>query len=203
MIKSTIRLGVFGGTFDPIHFGHLKAAETAKSALSLDHVLFIPSGDPWRKQTPPNAAGADRLAMVQAAIADTDGFSASAIEIERPGPTYSIDTIRTLQNQGYEKMWGVVGRDVLNDISNWYMPEDLIRSARLAVVSRHSEIEIGKGSGFSEWVAGVIDWVEMPEVEISSSEIRKHVSMRNTMALGMEVPAPVLEYIQSHDLYET
>ena len=100
-------------------------------------------------------------------------------------------------------MWVVVGRDVLNDISNWYMPEDLIRSARLAVVSRHSEIEIRKGSGFSEWVAGVIDWVEMPEVEISSSEIRKHVSMRNTMALGMEVPAPVLEYIQSHDLYET
>lgn len=203
MVESTLRLGVFGGTFDPIHFGHLKVAETARNVLALDHILFIPSGDPWRKQSPPIATGADRLAMVQVAIADTDGFSASAIEIERPGPTYTVDTLHALQNQGYEKIWFIVGCDVLSDISNWYMPEELIRSARLAVASRPAELEDEKESGHLGWILDVIDWVEMPGMAISSSEIRHHVSVRDTMALGMEIPASVLAYIQSHKLYET
>ena len=133
-----MRLGVFGGTFDPIHNGHLMVAEQCRDRLSMERVLFVPARLPPHKRERPLTAPHHRMAMVRLAIASNPGFEASSIELGRPGPSYSVDTLRQLrQNQPEDtEMFFIMGADSLNDLASWHNPAGLLANCKLIVVSR-------------------------------------------------------------------
>ncbi|MGH7622738.1 MAG: nicotinate-nucleotide adenylyltransferase, partial [Gemmatimonadaceae bacterium] len=132
-----VRVGVLGGTFDPVHNGHLILAEQARVELALDLVLFIPAGEPWRKSQRAITPGSERLAMLRLAIEGNDGFGISDIELRRPGPTYTADTLETLAAERLDdEFWFIIGSDALADMPNWHEPERIVRHATLAVAPR-------------------------------------------------------------------
>ena len=199
-MKPVARLGLLGGTFDPIHCAHLTMAQAARVALHLDRVLFVPAGDPWRKEgralTPP----AHRLAMVEAAVAGLADGAVSDLEIRRPGPTHTVDTLVALRAQGHGAIWLILGSDALEDLPNWHEPGRLIVLARLAVVRRPGHIVVPERlEELLPGLAVVVDWVEMPPCSISATEIRARIRAGQSLA-GM-VPPAVLAYIEAHGLY--
>ena len=133
-----MRIGVFGGTFDPIHNGHLVVAEECRERLNIDRVLFVPAGLPPHKQARTLTSPHHRMAMVRLAIASNPRFEASSIELGRPGPSYSVDTLRQLrQNQrDGTDVFFIMGADSLKELPSWHDPAGLIASCRLVVVSR-------------------------------------------------------------------
>ena len=123
-----MRLGVLGGTFDPVHTGHLVLAEQAREQLRLDRVLWVPAGDPWRKAGEPVSPAEHRLAMVRLAIERNDAFEVSTTELDRPGPTYTLDTLQQLHEEyAAEELIFLLGLDALADLPNWHKPAELIR----------------------------------------------------------------------------
>src|SRR5262249_36255480 len=130
-------VGILGGTFDPVHFGHLVLAEAARDALSLAVVLFIPAGDPWRKADHAVTPGEHRLAMVPLAIEGNSPFWSSDIELRREGPTYTADTLEALAAERLDdEFYFIVGSDALADLPNWHDPGRIVRHATLAVAPR-------------------------------------------------------------------
>lgn len=167
---AALRLGVFGGTFDPVHVGHVVAAVEARRVLGLDRVLLVVAGDPWQKRGQVVASAADRLAVVEAAVAGIDGLEASDIEVARPGPTYTLDTIEALAGPGRE-LFLVVGADVVAGLATWRGTDRLARLATLAVVDR---------AGTAEVDAPPPPWrcrrVPIPRLEISSTDLRRRAA---------------------------
>src|SRR5437868_10273495 len=122
-----VRLGVFGGTFDPVHNGHLAAAVNARRALALDRVLVVPAREPWQKHGRELAPADARLAMLEAAMAGIDGVEVSRLELDRPGPTYTADTLEELHaHQPADDLFLIVGADAASDLATWDRP-DVIR----------------------------------------------------------------------------
>ena len=134
------RIGIFGGTFNPIHLGHLRAADEVVEVLDLERMIFVPSAQPPHKRSSaddPIAPAVERLAWVRAAIAGHPRFEADAIELEREGPSYSVDTIRTLRQRiGDEPPVFVIGHDAFVEVGTWHEPEALFATAHLAVIAR-------------------------------------------------------------------
>jgi len=130
------RVGVLGGTFDPIHIAHLVAALAARHALDLDRVVLVVAGDPWQKRATVVASAADRLAMARAAVAGLDGLEVSAAEVDRPGPTYTIDTLRAFATPNRE-LFLIVGADVAAHLDTWHEADAVRAAATLVVVSRN------------------------------------------------------------------
>ena len=165
-------MGVLGGTFDPVHHGHLVVAADVRYALDLDLVLLVVAYRPWQKEHREIAPAEARLSMVRAAVADVEGLEASDLEIERGGPTYTADTLRDLQVQmpGAE-LFLVVGEDVADSLHTWERPDEVRKRCTLAVVGR-------PGSRFADTGLGGWQWtrVEVPSLEISSSDIRCRVA---------------------------
>jgi nicotinate-nucleotide adenylyltransferase len=196
-----VRLGVLGGTFDPAHTGHLVLAEQAREQLRLDHVLWVPAGDPWRKAGEPVSAAEDRLAMVRLAIEGNDAFEVSTTELDRPGPTYTLDTLRQLRGEyAAEELVFLMGLDALWDLPNWHRPTELIRLALLGVARRGDEqprlAELERQlPGLEERVR----WVEMPRLDISGTELRRRAA--EGQSVRYLVPAAVADYIDEHHLY--
>ena len=195
------RLGVFGGTFDPIHSGHLVAAASVQSELELDYLIFVPTGNSWHKEPGPEASAADRLAMVDLAIANHEGFTASSVDIERPGPTYTIDTLTDLQRQwrhdqpDTDAEWCfVTGADALADVPNWRDPDGILARARLVGVTRP-----GHRLPEPDLLDGQYTLVEVATPDISSRQIRERV--RAGESIDQLVPASVADYITHHGLY--
>ena len=195
------RLGVFGGTFDPIHSGHLVAAVSVQSSLELDYLIFVPTGNSWHKEPGPQASATDRLAMVDLAIARHEGFTSSAVDIERTGPTYTVDTLKDLQDQwaheqpDSEAQWCfVTGADALLDVPNWRDPAGILARARLVGVSRP-----GHPAPPTALLEGQYTLVEVATPDIASSQIRELV--RTGASIEQFVPAAVADYIQRHGLY--
>ncbi len=192
------RLGVVGGTFDPVHLGHLVLAETAREQARLDTVLFVPAGQPWRKTGRQIAPADDRLAMLRLATADNPVFSVSTIETERPGPSYTADTLSELQEQrpGAE-LFFIAGEDALLDLPHWRKPERICRLATLLVARRQME------GGAPEPPAALPDarvtWLEMPLLQISASQVRSRVAAG--LSVRYLVPDPVATYIRERRLY--
>jgi nicotinate-nucleotide adenylyltransferase len=198
-----LRLGVLGGTFDPIHYGHLMAAEVARSTLLLDRILFAPVESPPHKRGNEISPTSHRLKMISLAIAENPGFSLSLVDIERPVPQYSVDTVRLLREE-----WGtdadntffIIGGDSLEQMLTWYQPEALIRQCRLAVVPRPdfgpdlAELERAL-PGLSQRVS----WVDMPVVGISATDLRRRVRARQS--IRYQTPECVAHYIAAHQLY--
>jgi nicotinate-nucleotide adenylyltransferase len=190
------RLGVFGGTFDPIHIGHLLLAEAAREQLGLDRVLFVPTGEPWRKAGRKIGPAADRLTMVKLATTDNPDFEVSAIEIEREGPSYTFETLEALANQNPGAgMFFIMGTDTLHDLPNWRSPERIVELATLAVAIRAGSDDQVTAEGLS---ANIMT-IRMPEIGVSASEIRERAAAGQS--LRYLVAAAVAEHISAAKLY--
>jgi len=190
------RLGVLGGTFDPVHIGHLAAAVNARAALGLDRVLLVVANQPWQKAGRRLTPAEDRLALVEAAVRDRDGLDASRIEIDRGGDTYTADTLEQLaaERPGRE-LFLIVGADVAADLGSWDRPDVVARLATLAVVGR-------AGAGPDAGPSGApwrVERVDMPPLAISSTDLRdRH---RRGLPLDYLVPDPVIAEIRRRGLY--
>ena len=198
------RIGILGGTFDPVHIGHLFIAEAARDAYQLDRVLFIPTGDPPHKKASRLAPGRDRINMLQAALRDNPAFQADDMEITREGTTYTIDSLRELKSRYPEDfLYFIIGGDTLLELKTWkdfgevagfcsfiayqrpgYRKEEMIREALHLAEVYHADIHFAEG----------------PNLEISSKYIR-HRLVRN-QTIRYLVPETVEKYIKEHHLYK-
>jgi nicotinate-nucleotide adenylyltransferase len=198
-----LRLGILGGTFDPIHFGHLLAAEEARVVLRLNQVLFAPAGDPPHKQGHPILPVTHRLAMVRLAIADNPAFVISTVDIDRPGPHYTVDTIHLLRDRwgtDADETFFIMGADSLAHLLTWYQPARLVELCRLAVVARPGyRADLAELEAALPGVSSRLDWVEMPVLGISSSDLQRRV--RDGRSIRYQVPAVVARYVAEHELY--
>ena len=200
-LRGRRRLGVLGGTFDPIHQAHLAMARAARAAQALDLVLFVPAGDPWRKRGRAVTPARHRLAMVEAAVAaEEEGVAVSDMEVRREGPSYTVETLAALHAQRHQQIWLIVGSDNLFDLAHWREPQRLLQLARLAVIARPDyAVEPGRLDTLVPGLAAAIDWVEMAPIEISATTLRDQLGAAGDV--GDAVPAAALAYIRSHHLY--
>jgi len=191
---SKIRLGVMGGTFDPIHYGHLVAASEAASAFELDKVLFVPTGEPWQKQTITDAE--HRLAMTKLAIDGNSLFEISTVDVRRAGPTYTIDTLRDIHESNPEAdVFFITGADSIAQIDSWKDSSQIWPLAHFVGVTRpgHS-LEVPKSA------AGEVSLLEIPALAISSTDIRARVE--SGKPIDYLLPNSVIDYIHANHLYQ-
>lgn len=197
-----MRLGVFGGTFDPVHYGHLVAAEEVRYRLRLDKVLFVPAGMPPHKLDHDITPTRHRLAMLELAIASNPGFALSRVDIDRHGPCYTVDTLALLHEEygpGTE-LFFLMGMDSLADLLTWKEPERLIRLAWIVVVGRPGfQADVDELDKVLPGAAERICIVDTPLMEVSSSDIRQRV--REGAPIRYQVPEAVEAYIRAHRLY--
>jgi len=202
MRASAERLGVFGGTFDPPHLGHLILAETAADCLGLSRVLFVPAADPPHKRPPIiRAAAGHRLAMTELAIADNPRFALSRADIDRPGPHYTVDMLRLLQQQyPAAAMFLLLGGDSLRDLPTWSRPTELIALASLAVMRRPGiKPDLNALEHAIPGLRARLHWIPAPPIDLSSSTIADLIAAGRSVRYL--VPDRVLDYILTHRLY--
>ena len=195
-------LGVFGGTFDPIHVAHLAVAEAARDSLGLERVLFIPAGEPPHKRDRPITLAADRLAMVEAAIADNPGFATSRIEIDRAGPSYSVETLAALRSGTAQPLAFIVSAEAYRELPTWHQPERVLELATLVVAPRDGHPPADPaflGETFPATGVRVV-FLDGPRMRLSASEIRARA--RAGRSLRYLVPDAVAAYIGDHALYQ-
>ncbi|MBK8046588.1 MAG: nicotinate (nicotinamide) nucleotide adenylyltransferase [Anaerolineales bacterium] len=202
-IRSGRRVGVFGGTFDPIHIGHLILAEEAWFQLKLDAVYLSPSGDPPHKRGRRMAPIEDRIRMAELATADSDYLLVSRIDADRPGPHYTVDMVRLLQEQAGAdtEIYFLMGMDSLRDLPTWYQPQWLVEHARLVALSRHDvELDWDELESKLPGLRNRVIILDMPELEISSHVIQQRV--HNGQPIRYMVPRAVESYIRKHRVYD-
>jgi len=187
-------LGILGGTFDPVHIGHLVAAVNVRHTLGLDRVLLVVANDPWQKAGRPLTPAADRLAMVVEATAGVDGVEASSVEIDRGGPSYTADTLEQLdaENPG-RGLFLVVGGDVAAELGTWRRTDVVARLATLVVVNRAGAPPVDVGPPWR------VERVTIPALGVSSSDLRARVA--EGRPLDHLTPAAVLDRIRERGLY--
>ncbi|MHB1486756.1 MAG: nicotinate-nucleotide adenylyltransferase [Acidimicrobiales bacterium] len=193
-----MRIGVFGGTFDPVHNGHLAVAVNVRFALGLDVVLMVVANQPWQKVPGRRLSRAvDRLAVLEAGVADLDGIEASSVEIEMGGTSFTVDTLAELDRRHVgANFYLIVGADAAAGLGTWKKPDEVRRLARLVVVNRPSPAG-GEGWPLPEgWEA---DHVEVPALDISSTEIRARV--RDGRPLDFLVPPASVHCLRRLSLY--
>ena len=187
------RIGIFGGTFDPIHNGHLVAMYAALEGAALDRVFVVPAGDPWQKSTV-SASAADRLAVVHAACDGREGLEVLSLEIDRGGPTYSVDTARALRAPERE-LFLVLGADAVQGLDTWHEADELAALVTVVAVGRADTPTPVAPS--ARWRLEV---VAMPRVDISSTDVRTRLATGRSVA-GL-VPDAAIERIAALGLYE-
>jgi nicotinate-nucleotide adenylyltransferase len=187
-------IGILGGTFDPPHVGHLVTAVNVRWSLGLDEVLLVVANEPWQKAHLPLSPAADRLAMVEAAVDGVDGVSASAIEIERGGASYTADTLAELARRcPGVPLHVVLGSDAAAGLDSWERAEEVRTSASVVVVTRPGAEQAPLPPG---WTARP---VEVPRLDVSSTDLRARVV--DGRPLDWLVPAPVVSLIRERGLY--
>jgi nicotinate-nucleotide adenylyltransferase len=190
------RLGVMGGTFDPIHHGHLVAASEVASLFELDEVVFVPTGQPWQKPAREVTLAEDRYLMTVIATASNPRFQVSRIDIDRGGPTYTIDTLRDLQHErGPEtNLFFITGADALADLLTWQDADELFKLAHFIGCTRpgHRLADPGLPDG-------QVSLVEIPALAISSTDCRERV--QRGMPIWYLVPDGIVQYINKRGLY--
>ncbi len=219
------RLGLFGGSFNPIHYGHLAIARDVRERMKLSRILFVPTGHPPHKQKQSLAPASARLEMVRLALADTSVFTVSPIEVHRTGKSYSVDTIREIREQWSPscELFFIIGLDAFLEFPTWRAPEEILKMCHFVVVPRPgrsfktlAEISLFKNpdpAPLGQLDAGIIDRFDMvlpealgitclsiPPCPISASEIRRRV--QNGLPLANMLPPPVESYILQHSLYQ-
>jgi nicotinate-nucleotide adenylyltransferase len=196
-----MRIGILGGSFDPIHYGHLRAAEHACHGQQLDQVLFIPARrSPLKADT--QASAAHRVAMVRLAVEGYPAFAVSMVDVERPPPSYATDTVAALQNAAPAASFVfLIGTDQLTDLPHWRSPEQLALMVPIVALTRPGSM-CTTAQAIAQLSPAARDRItvqEIPAVDISASAIRGHVA-GGTSIRGL-TPDPVLEYIEEYNLY--
>ncbi|ALB04298.1 nicotinate-nucleotide adenylyltransferase [Kocuria palustris] len=188
------RLGVMGGTFDPIHHGHLVAASEVAAVFDLDEVVFVPTGQPWQKSGSEVSDAEHRYLMTVVATAANPRFSVSRVDIDRHGPTYTVDTLRDLHELRPDSdLFFITGADVLSEILSWHGAEDIWELAHFVGVTRPGhELSVPEG-------AGDVVLLEVPAMAISSTDCRARV--RSGQPVWYLVPDGVVQYIGKYGLY--
>jgi len=196
-----LRIGILGGAFNPPHIGHLVCAQEALLQLELDKVVFMPVGEAPHRELVGDPGMEARLELVELAIADDSRFEASRLEVERSGPSYTADTLRTLREQSADdELFLILGGDQAAALASWHEPEEVLALAQLAVVERTNwsrnaiGIKIGRMKG-----AERIRYIDMPIIQVSSSAIRRRVAAG--LPIRYLVPDSVATYIAEHGLY--
>lgn len=200
-----MKIGLLGGTFDPIHYGHLVAGEEARRALGLERVLFVPAARPPHKQdyrvSPPD----QRVAMVKLAIGDNPYFELSTVELDRSGFSYTVDTIALVQRQlGPEaELYFILGEDALADLPTWHQPERLLQVCQLVAVNRpgYHSFSLRLLDRQLPGVERRVHPVRIPELAIWSTELRARVG--SGLSIRYLLPNAVHDYIYEHGLYLT
>ncbi|MFH1908600.1 MAG: nicotinate-nucleotide adenylyltransferase [Chloroflexota bacterium] len=195
-------LGIFGGTFDPPHLGHLILATEAHQQLSLTRLLWVLTPDPPHKPAVPILPLAHRLVMLQLAISGDADFELSRLEMDRPGPHYALDTLNLLaeQNPGAEMVY-LMGGDSLRDLPTWHRPADLLSACRYLGVMRRpgDNIDLPALEAILPGITSKVHFVEAPLLEIASHEIRQRIAEGHPFRYYL--PSSVYEYILEHNLY--
>jgi nicotinate-nucleotide adenylyltransferase len=197
----TQRIGLFGGTFDPPHLAHLILGEYAAEALGLSTLLFVPAADPPHKRNEEKTPVEHRLAMLALAVADNPRFTISRVDIDRPGPHYSVDTVQIVQseNPGAD-IFFVIGSDSLRDLLTWHRPDLLIERCTLAVIRRPgADVRPEMHQNELPGLAAQVQMVDAPLLEISSTSIARR--LREGRSVRYLVPDGVLTYIGDNQLY--
>jgi len=199
-----MRVGIFGGTFDPPHLGHLILAAEARHQLRLDRLLFVLTPDPPHKQDRLVTPMTDRLAMLEAAIADDPAFELSRVEIERQSPHYALDTVRLLRKEyPDDSLIYLMGGDSLRDFPiNWYKPGELLDACdALGVMRRpHDEIDIDSLETELPGISAKVEFMNAPLLEIASRQIRRRVAEGRPYRYYL--PLTVYKIIQKRKLYQ-
>ena len=199
-----MNIGVFGGTFDPIHIGHLLIAEEARLRLGLSQVIFVPAGEPWLKEHRIISPGEHRLEMIQLAIAFNAFFRASTVDLERPGPSYTVDTLTDLRRELGEEanFYFILGLDALAELPSWREPERIVQVCHL-VAARRPEVKDLDLEALERSIPGISHRViilDNPLIDMSSSEIRERVAAG--LPITDLVPDAVARYIREQGLYK-
>lgn len=213
-----MRLGIFGGTFDPVHIAHLRCAEEARDALALDRILFVPAATPPHKRNTPVAPARHRLAMLRLAVGGNGAFRVSGMELERSGPSYSVDTLRRLRADlpASTQLVFLLGLDAFREIHTWKEYRTLFTLADFAIFARpgyrfrslrallpvasRKDFCYGRNRQTLRHTSGSqVQFLELTAVDISASTIRERI--RRTQSVRYLVPLPVERYIARHRLY--
>jgi nicotinate-nucleotide adenylyltransferase len=193
---SRLRRGVLGGTFDPIHLGHLRAAENAREALALDEVVFVPAGSPPHRSQPLSSS-LDRFAMVAVATAAHPAFVPCDLELSREGPSYTADTLAALRrDRPTDALFLIVGSDTFPEMQTWKDPERLFALCTVAVADRPG---MGDAPGARSGSSVAVERVPGPGLPISATEVRRRV--REGKSVRYLVPEAVADYIVKRGLY--
>lgn len=198
-----MNIGVLGGTFDPVHNGHISVAEEAKGHLNLAEVLFVPAGRPWLKADSPILAAEHRVQMVRLAITGVPYFKLSTMEIDRPGPSYTVDTIAELQAQlgKADELFFIMGWDSLAQLQRWRQPARLITMCYLVAVPRPGYLlpDLNSLEAAIPGLSRRLILLDKPEVDIDATGIRERVT--RGLSIRHSVPEVVDDYIRQHKLY--
>ena len=197
------RVGILGGTFDPVHRGHLEIASLATNEAVLDGVIFIPAAQPRLKSGEPSASPEQRLAMLSLATQDIEGFEVSDMELGRTGPTLTVETLRELRDSlgdGVE-LYFILGLDVLEKFDQWVEPERVVELARLLAVSRpgYSGFDWDGFYARNPYARGRVDCLDSAAIDVSASELRARIAAGASVS-GL-LPAGVEDYIRGMGLY--
>ncbi len=198
-----MNIGVLGGTFDPIHLGHLIVAEEVRAQLDPAEIIFVPAGQPWLKDNTPILSSRHRVQMVRLAIANKPYFRMSTTEVKRVGPSYSVDTIAELQGQlkTGDDLFFILGWDSLAELPLWREPSRLIQMCRLVAVPRpgYSVPDLKKLEAKIPGLFQRVMLMAKPEIDIGATEIRRRVA--RGLSIRHLVPEPIERYIKQHKLY--
>lgn len=198
-----MRRGLLGGTFDPVHNGHLIVAEQVRAQLALDRVDFVPVGVPWMKRDETILSGQHRLAMVDLAVNANEAFGVLTLEVDRPGDTFTVDTLEELHEQADDDLFFIMGMDALQSFARWKDPVRILELATVVVVRRPRVPRFGLDEieALAPGTSDRIVEVGAPLIDISSTDIRQRVSEGRT--IRYLVPEPVRDYVEANGLYRS
>ena len=198
-----MKLGIFGGTFDPVHYGHLILAETCREACGLDEIWFVPASDPPHKDAGGITPGTKRVEMLEFALSGCSYFHVNRMELQRSGTSYTVETLREIHRDNPEdSLYFLIGGDSLRDLPDWREPEEIAQLATIVAVNRGEAGFSGMrevSPEFQQQVLDQIQQVEIPRVDISASEMRERV--RNGRSIRFLTPRAVEVYIEQQQLY--
>lgn len=197
-----MKLGVIGGTFDPPHYGHLVLAESARVQFALKGVLFVPAGQPPHKPKEPITPAHHRAAMVEAAIAGNPAFTLSRVDLDRPGPHFTVDMLGILSRARPDAvLLFLMGGDSLAEFASWRNPLGIVRHARLGVMERPGwEADVAALAAEIPDIRGRLVLLDAPYLEISGTDLRRRV--RRGLPIRYLVPPAVERYVREHRLYQ-
>lgn len=187
------KVGILGGTFDPPHYGHLLIANEVHSTLQLDEIWFMPNQEPPHKKKSDSVKNKDRLDMLNLAIQDHPAFKVQTIELEREGPSYTVDTMQLI-NAGYpdHQFFFIIGADMIEYLPKWHRIDELVNLVQFVGVDRPN---------YSHQTDYPVHYVDVPAIDVSSSMIRERVKKGKTIRYLL--PDPVIHYIEEKQLYGT